>query len=376
MTSGGLFRTRPRGLPDFAFVGAVAALVIFGLVMLASASSDLAQKQYGESYYLLLHQITNGLSVGIVGFLAGAFIYYRTWDKFSVYILAAGLIALLLIFTPLGIAQKGGERWVNLGAFSFQPGELAKLALIIYLASWLARTPLRAKNFMEGFMPFLVLVGAVVGLLLAQPATSTAIIIVVGALTLYFMGGARIRFFALAALLVVVGFSLLFAVGGKDDYRVRRIMTFFNQEATDPLDEGYHIDQTKFAIGAGGLTGVGFGQSVTKLYSLPERIGDSIFAIIGEEFGFVGSVALIALFAVYVIRGFAIAKRAPDSFGRLTTIGFVTIIGFQAFVNIAAISGLVPLTGVPLPFISYGGTALAVFLTMSGIVVNISRHSR
>ncbi|MFH0806202.1 MAG: putative peptidoglycan glycosyltransferase FtsW [Candidatus Brennerbacteria bacterium] len=375
MTGGFFIRARPRGLPDLAFLGAAVALVIFGLVMLASASSDLAQKEYGDSYYILIHQLTNGLLVGIAGFLVGTFVYYRTWEKFSIPILAIGIIALLLIFTPLMVAQKGGERWVSLGFFTFQPGELIKLALIVYLASWLARTPLRAKNFVEGFLPFLVLLGAVVTLLLMQPATSTAIIVTVGALVLYFMGGARFRFFALAALAVVIAFSVLFLTADQNDYRMQRIKTFIGQ-TEDPLDSGYHISQAKLAIGSGGLTGVGFGQSTTKLYYLPEPLGDSIFAIVGEEFGFVGSILLLAFFTVFVVRGFAIAKKAPDPFGRLVTIGFVSIIGFQTFVNVAAISGLIPLTGVPLPFISYGGTALAVVLTMTGIIVNISRHTR
>ena len=370
-----LLQSHPRGLPDLAFLGAAAALVIFGLVMLASASSDMAQKQYGESYYLLLHQVTNGLLVGLAGFIVGAFVYYRTWEKYAIPILALGLVALLLVFTPLVAPQKGGERWVSLILFTFQPGELIKLSLIIYLASWLARTPLRAKNFAEGFVPFLLLLGVVVGLLLLQPATSTAIIVAAGAVSLYFMGGARIRFFALAAVMIVLTFSLILATADPKDYRIQRIKTFIGQ-SEDPLGADYHISQTKLAIGAGGLTGVGFGQSTTKLSNLPEPLGDSIFAIVGEEFGFVGSMLLIALFTVFVMRGLVIAKKAPDPFGRLVTIGFISIIGFQTFVNIAAISGVIPLTGVPLPFISYGGTALAVFLTMTGIIVNISRHSR
>lgn len=373
MTMRGLFmHARPRGLPDLAFVGAAVALVIFGLVMLASASSDLALKEFGDSYYILLHQMTNGLLVGLAGFLIGVLVYYRTWEKFAIPILAIGIIVLLLVFTPLGIAQKGGERWVSFGAFTFQPGEVIKLALIIYLASWLAKMPMRAKNFTEGFLPFLVLLGGVVGLLLLQPSTSTAVIVTVAGLILYFMGGARFRFFALAALIGVIAFSLLIYL---TPYRFARLQTLFDQSA-DPLGAGYHISQAKIAIGSGGLTGVGFGQSTTKLYYLPEPLGDSIFAIVGEEFGFIGSLLLIALFTVFVIRGFVIAKKAPDPFGRLVTIGFVSIIGFQTFVNIAAISGLIPLTGVPLPFISYGGTALAVFLTMTGIIVNISRHTR
>lgn len=367
-----LSRPAPRALPDFAFLGAAAALVIFGLVMLASASSDLAQKEFGESSYYLLHQIVNGLLAGIAGFLVGAFVYYRTWERFAVPIFILCILTLVLVFTPLGISLKGGERWVSLGAFTFQPGELAKLALAIYLASWISKVPIRAKSFAEGFLPFLAILAAVASLLLLQPSTSTAVIVSVAALVMYFMGGARFRFFALAAVVGITALALLISLA---PYRLARFEALLDQSA-DPLGTGYHLSQAKFAIGSGGATGVGFGQSTTKLYYLPEPLGDSIFAIIGEEFGFMGSVFVLALFAVFVLRGFAIARRAPDAFGRLMTIGFVSLIGFQAFVNVAAISGLIPLTGVPLPFISYGGTALAVFLTMTGIVVNVSRYRR
>jgi cell division protein FtsW len=363
---------RPRTGPDLAFLGAAFALVVFGFVMLASASSDLSLSQFGESYYYLLHQATNGLLVGIAGFLAGTFLYYRNWERWAIPILILGILALLIVFTPLGFSVKGGERWVSVGAFSFQPGELAKLTLIIYFASWLSRNQERGKSVTRGLVPFLFLLGCVVVLLLLQPSTSTAVIISFAALALYFMGGARLHFIFLIGLTVILGFSLLFYF---TPYRLQRILTLLDPSA-DPLGASYHITQAKIAIGSGGLAGVGFGRSSAKLAFLPEPLGDSIFAIIGEEFGFVGGVLLLALFLVLIIRGFSIAKRAPDTFGRLVVVGFVVIIGLQAFVNIAAISGLIPLTGVPLPFVSYGGTALAVFLTMTGIVVNISRYRR
>lgn len=362
----------PRALPDFAFLGAAFALTIFGLVMLASASSDLALSRFGESYYYLLHQLTNGVIVGLGGFLLGTFIYYRTWEKWALPLLAIGILALLLVFTPLGFAVKGGERWVDLGAFSFQPGELVKLTLIIYLASWLSKTRTRGESVTQGLLPFLFLLGGVIVLLLLQPSTSTAVILSMAALILYFMGGARLHFIFSIGLVAILGFSLLVYF---TPYRLARFVTLFNPTA-DPLGSSYHAIQSKIAIGSGGLTGVGFGQSTSKLAFLPEPLGDSIFAIVGEEFGFVGGVLLLALFLILILRGLAIAKRAPDVFGRLATVGFIAVIGLQAFVNIAAISGLIPLTGVPLPFISYGGTALAVFLTMTGIVVNISRHTR
>ncbi|MBI2278457.1 MAG: cell division protein FtsW [Candidatus Brennerbacteria bacterium] len=367
-----LAHPRSRTLPDFAFLGAAGALIIFGFVMLASASSDLAQREFGESYYYLFHQFTNGFLVGAGGFLVGTFAYYRIWEKFAVPLLAFALVGLLLVFTPLGMAAKGGERWVSLGAFTFQPGEFAKLALIIYLASWLSRNQARGKSVLEGLLPFLGLLGGVIFLLLLQPSTSTAMMLAAASLILYFMGGARPRFVFLIGFAALIGFSLLIYF---TPYRLARLETLFNPSA-DPLGGGYHLSQAKTAIGSGMLTGVGFGQSTAKLSVLPEPLGDSIFAIVGEEFGFIGAASLIMLFLVFIIRGFAIARAAPDAFGRLAAVGFVSVIGIQAFVNMAAISGLIPLTGVPLPFISYGGTALAVFLTMTGIVVNISRYRR
>lgn len=367
-----LLHAKPRGAPDVVFLSAAAALVIFGLVMLASASSDLSLRERGDSYAILLHQITNGFLLGVAGFLVGYFFYYRNWERFAVPLFILGIIALLLVWSPIGVTEKGSARWVSVKAFSFQPGELVKLTLIIYLASWLSRTPLRAKHLGEGFLPFLLIVGLVVALLLLQPATSTALIIVTGSLILYFMGGARIRFFALAVVVAIAAFGAVIAT---TPYRLERVEALLNPTA-DPLGTGYHLSQAKLAIGAGGVTGVGFGQSTTKLHYLPEPLGDSIFAIIGEELGFVGTGALLACFTILVIRGFAIARKAPDPFGRLMAVGFVSIIGLQAFVNIAATSGLIPPTGVPLPFISYGGTALAVFLTMTGIIGNISRYAR
>ncbi|MDP3975098.1 MAG: putative peptidoglycan glycosyltransferase FtsW [Candidatus Jorgensenbacteria bacterium] len=363
---------RSRALPDFAFLGAAFALTIFGLVMLASASSDLALSRFGESYYYLVHQLTNGVIVGLGGFLLGAFVYYRTWEKFAIPLLAIGILALLLVFTPLGYGVTGGERWVSFGTFSFQPGELIKLTLIIYLASWLSKTRARGESMTEGLLPFVFLLGGIIVLLLLQPSTSTAVILSLAALILYFLGGARLHFIFLIGLVVILGFSLLVYF---TPYRLDRVLTLLDP-SIDPLGISYQANEAKLAIGSGGLTGVGFGKSTAKFGGLPETFGDSIFAIVGEEFGFVGGILLLALFLILILRGLVIAKRAPDAFGRLVTVGFIAVIGLQAFVNIAAISGLIPLTGVPLPFISYGGTALAVFLTMTGIVVNISRHAR
>ena len=358
--------------PDYLFIGLLAALVVFGIVMLASASSDLAKLRFGDSYYYLKHQIYFGLLPGIVGFFAAFFIPFRKFEKFAIPLLVISIIFLILVFTPFGLKIKGSDRWLAFGPLTFQPGEIIKLTFLIFLGSWISRDKERIKSFIKGLVPFLILIGAVMGLLVAQPSTSIAVIIFLASGAMYFAAGARFRFlFAAGAILVAVVGAITLVT----PYRMERIMTYLHPDS-DPLGATYHINQAVTAIGSGGLFGVGYGQSTTKLKYLPEPIGDSIFAVIGEELGFIGALALILVFTLFTLRGFAIARRTPDTFGRLLVIGFMSLLGVQIFINIAAISGIIPLTGVPLPFVSYGGTALAVFLTMCGIVANISRYER
>lgn len=358
--------------PDYFFLSLILLLVVFGFVMLTSASSDLAKIRFGDSYYYLRHQLIYGLAIGIVGFLAGFFIYYRAWEKLSLVLLLLSLFLLVLVFTPLGLKIYGSERWLNVFGVTVQPGELIKLSFLIYLSAWVSRSRIRGRSLKEGLLPFLFLIGIVSLLLIMQPSTTTAVIIFGTSLLTYFTAGAKFKFLIASLFLCVLAFSLIVYF---TPYRLERVMSFLNPDS-DELGKTYHINQALIAIGSGGISGVGFGESTTKLKYLPEPITDSIFAIIGEETGFLGSLFLVLLFFVLVSRGLIIAKRAPDNFGRLLATSFISLVGLQAFVNIGAISGLLPLTGVPLPFISYGGTALAVFLTMSGIMLNISRYRR
>ena len=245
-----------------------------------------------------------------------------------------------------------------------------QITFLIYLSAWLSKGKLRSKNWSEGLLPFLFMISLVSSLLIFQPSTSIAVIICLSALITYFLAGARIRFLVVAVLLGLIGFAILVSFS---PYRMERIKGFLYPKE-DQLGRSYHLNQAQNAIGSGGLNGVGYGQSTTKLNSLPEPLGDSIFAVIGEEFGFIGSSALVLFFLLLIWRGLSIAKRATDNFGKFLAVSFISLIGLQAFFNIGAISGVIPLTGVPLPFISYGGTALAVFLTMSGIIFNISKY--
>ncbi len=366
-------REHATSIPDYMFLGSLLCIVIFGFVMLASASSDLAELRFHDSYHYLKRQFINGLGLGLPGFLFGYLIPYRRLQKAAKFLLLAAIGCTLLVFTPLGLTIKGATRWIDLGIFSFQPGELLKFAFPLYVASWLANNPKRSASFTEGFLPLLVLMGFVAFILLLQPATTTAAIILASAVIIYFISGARIRFFPLLVACGALAFAVLILMA---PYRMERVKTFFNPEKSDALGEGYHARQAETAIGSGGLWGVGYGKSATKLRYLPEPIGDSMFAVVGEELGFVGSSALLFFFFAYIYRGFMIAKESSDSFGRLLAAGFTSIIGVQMFINVGAISGAFPLTGVPLPFMSFGGTSLAVFLTMAGVIMNISKYRK
>lgn len=359
------------GSPDYLIVASIGFLVVFGLVMLASASSYLGQTNFGDSYFYLKHQLIYGLSIGLVGFFLTSFIYYRIYAKLAVLLLLVSIVLLALVFTPLGFSSGGADRWITLGPISFQPSEILKLTFVIYLAAWLSRKSERAKSFVGGFLPFLIVSGTIAGFLLKQPATSTVAILLLTGLIIYFTSGAKWSYVIGTVIAGVLALAMVISI---TPYRLNRIMSFLNQEA-NPLAEGYHINQAKIAIGSGGLFGVGYGQSTTKIHYLPEPIGDSIFAVIAEELGFIGSSLLILFFLVLVFKIFLLSKKTKDKFAQLLLIGFGSLIAIQAFVNIGAISGLLPLTGTPLPFISYGGTALAVFMTMGGVITNISKYT-
>jgi len=359
------------GRPDYFILFCVGLLVVFGLVMLASASSHLGETKFGNSYFYLKHQILYGLSLGILGFLAAYAIPYSFYRKIALPLIIVSALTLFLVFTPLGFRAGGAERWVSLGPITFQPAEFLKLAFIIYLAAWLSGDKERVESFSRGYLPFLLVAGAISILLIKQPSTSVVAILMASALIVYFVSGAKLKYIFGTIVLGVAALAVLIYV---TPYRFQRVVNFLHPQA-DQLGAGYHLNQALIAIGSGGLTGVGYGQSTTKINFLPEPIGDSIFAVIAEETGFIGASVLILLFMALVIRTFMLARKTTDKFGKLLLVGFGSLIALQAAMNIGAISGLLPLTGTPLPFISYGGTALAVFMTMGGIIVNISRYS-
>jgi cell division protein FtsW len=358
--------------PDYFFLAVIIILTIFGLAMLASASSNLGKTQFNDTYYYLKHQLLYGSTIGAAGFLLGYYIHYQNLKKVAFILLLVSLAALVLVFTPLGSVVNSTNRWLRLGPLSFQPAELMKLTYLIYLAAWLANPKFkRATDFQSGLLPFLLISGIIAGLLILQPATSTVVILLLSGLTVYFVSGAPMKYIFTMVLLAIAVFALVIYI---TPYRRARILGFLNQTA-NTQGQNYQVNQSLIAIGSGSITGVGYGQSATKTNYLPTPIDDSIFAVVAEELGFIGAGALIALFAMFSFRLFWLAKNTSDRFGRLLLVGFGTLIALQAFVNMASTSGLIPLTGVPLPFVSYGGTAFAMFLTMSGIALNISKYS-
>ncbi len=364
-------RRTSAGNPDYFLLAALCILLVFGLAMLSSASSDLGKQLFNNSYYYLEHQLAFGLGVGIVGFLIGYFVPYYKFKDVAFILLLISMVALVLVFTPLGTAASGSTRWLRFGPLSFQPAELMKFTYLLYLAAWLSNSKKRSTDFQTGLLPFAIISGVMAILLVLQPATSTVAILLGSGLIVYFLSGAPIKYIAGIIGVAVAAVVLLIFI---TPYRMARI-TGFLHPTQNLQGQNYQVNQSLIAIGSGGLFGVGYGQSATKDSYLPTPIDDSIFAVVAEELGFVGAGALVALFGIVTFRMFWLARKTGDQFGRMILFGFGTVIALQAFVNMASISGIIPLTGVPLPFVSYGGTALAVFITMSGVALNVTRYN-
>lgn len=350
----------------------IGALLIFGLIMIASAGIVYSKVRFGDSYYFFKHQLFYGILPGIFILYLTQKINYNFWKKIAFPFFVLNLIFLVLVFIPsFGTKIYGASRWLKLGPFSFQPAEMLKLSVILYLAAWLEGKTERIKDFFEGLLPFLIVVGLVSFLLIKQPDVGTLGVIILISLSVFFVSGAKISHMFLIGASGVLALITLIKM---EAYRMNRFLVFLHPEL-DPRGIGYQINQALLAIGSGGILGVGLGHSLQKFNYLPEPVGDSIFAIIEEELGLVGGLFLISLFVYLAIRGLRIAKNAPDKFSKLVATGIVTWIVFQAFINIAAISGLIPLTGIPLPFISYGGTSIIFLMAATGILLNISKYT-
>jgi cell division protein FtsW len=356
---------------DRVFASIVAALVIGGLAIFASASLGLLARADGEPWRLAFTQLGLGLLPGLLLLAILRFIKPQIIAKAVIPFYIFSIIVTLLVFVPgLGATINGATRWIDLGFTTVQPGEFLKIGTILMLAAYLAQMRNHLNDFRYGLAGFSLIIGIPVLILLAQPNTSTAMIICASAAALYFLAGAPLRDFAILALIALIGLGGLVATR---PYLMNRVTTFIDP-SENAHTTGYQIQQSLIAIGSGGIAGRGFGQSVQKFNYLPEPVGDSVFAVFGEEFGFIGTILLVLLFAAFAARGLMIAADAPNTFGSLAVTGLTLLIALSAFMNIGAMLGIMPLTGLPLPFVSHGGTALMCALASVGIILNIAAH--
>jgi len=350
---------------DISLLFSVALLTFFGLFMIYDVSSYVAFRDFEDKYHYVKDQ-SIWVILGFVGLLFFSNFNYRRLKLLALPILFVALTLLILVFVPgVGIRVLGANRWIDTGIFVLQPAEFVKLALAIYLAAWFSNKE-RGRLF-----AFLLLLGLILFLVIAEPDMGTTIVILAEALAIYFLSGGRILYFAvLGPLLFLAG---LFFVR-ISPYRTKRLEAFLNINESFE-SSSYHVKQILIALGSGGLMGVGLGNSLQKYAYLPESTTDSIFAIIAEELGFIGATFLILFYIFIVWRCFYIAMHAKDNFGKLLAGGITTFLAIQTFINLAAQTALIPLTGIPLPFISYGGSALIIDLCSIGILLSISSQS-
>lgn len=349
----------------------VLGLLGIGIIMVYSSSIVDAYLYYGNPLYFLEREVIWTM-LGLVALVVGARLHYSVWQRLSPWLLLGSIGLLVLVLVPaIGHSSHGAQRWFQVGSFlTLQPSEVAKLALAVYLAHWLAKKGGRVTGFKACTMPFGIILGAVCLLVVKQPDMGTAIVLGASMLAVYFVAGAR-----LDHLLAVIAGSFIAALGALHlaSYRGARLGAWL-----DPwkyrFGSGYHTIQALLALALGGLSGVGLGNSQQK-YFLPAPYTDSIFAITAEELGLVGALLVVGLFVAFAYRGLKISAAAPDDFGKLLAVGLTTSITLQAFLNIAVITSSVPFTGVPLPFVSFGGSSLLVSMLAVGILLNIARHS-
>jgi cell division protein FtsW len=349
----------------------VLILVIGGFFIFSSASLGLLARSGASFGSVAFSQFFFGIIGGGIAMLITSNIYYRNWREYAFYIFVGSALFTLLVFVPgLGMTHGGATRWIDIGFTTIQPSEIFKIGFVIYIATLLSGTHRQIESWRYGILPFMGIIGITGFITLSLPDTDTFLIMVMAGVAMFITAGAHWKHIALLAL---TGIVLFVVVAFSRPYIMDRIKTFMNPNI-DQQGSGYQINQSLIAIGSGGWFGRGYGQSIQKFEYLPEPIGDSIFAVYAEEFGFIGSVVLILILAFFTFRGFKIATQSSDLFGMLLVVGFMTLIVSQAFLNIAAMVGIAPLSGLPLPFISHGGTALLTTLAALGIVLNVSKY--
>lgn len=351
----------------------VLTLVGAGFFIFSSASLGLLADSRVSFSSVAFTQGVMGIGGGLFGMFILSRIYYRTWRRFAFYIFVLAVLMSLLVFVPgLGLEHGGAKRWIDIAGFSFQPAEFLKIAFVIYMATWFSSLRKDATDFWQSTFPFAVSVVIVGVVMLLQRDTDTFLIMVAAGAAMFFVQSGRWKDLLIMAVIAVV---LVVSLAFVHDYIKNRLMAFINPEG-DRYGAGWQIQQSLIAVGSGGLTGRGYGQSIQKFEYLPEPIGDSIFAVYAEEFGFIGVFVLLMLFSGFVFRGYRLATHAPDDFGMLLVIGLITMIALQAFLHIAAMVKLAPMLGLPLPFISHGGTAMLMTLSAIGIILNVSKYQK
>lgn len=351
----------------------VILLVVFGFLIFSSASLGLLARDGARFSQVAFSQLILGILLGGLTLLVFSNIYYRNLRKYALAIFITSLVLTVLVFVPgIGFEYSGAKRWILIWSVSFQPAEFLKIGFVLYFAAWLASARNKLHEFKYGFLPLTILLAIIGTILLLQPDTGTFIVIVIAALAMFFAAGGRVRDVFLFGGLSVLGIGILTQIR---PYIKDRLLAFFDP-TIDPLGVSYQIQQSLIAIGSGQLFGRGFGQSVQKFNYLPEPTGDSIFAVAAEEFGFIGGVFLILIFLFLAYRGLKIAARSTDYFGGLLVVGIVILIVSQSLINIASMVGVLPLTGLPLLFVSHGGSALLFTLLGMGIVLNVSKYAK
>lgn len=359
-----------RGAFDYTYFMTVMILLTFGLIMVFSASSPTSYYTYNNSYMVVQKQLLWVL-LGLVAMFVMASIDYRVLKRFALPLLITSIVLLLLV-PIIGIEVKGAKRWLGFGSLRFQPSEIAKIAVIIYFSYSLSQIGDKIKNFMVLWKPYLIILGIFSGLLMLEPHFSGTIVICAIGVLIMIIAGARLSHFALLSIPAIVGgIALVFF----EPYRMKRITSFLDPLA-DKLGSGWQITQSLYAIGSGGLFGLGLGRSRQKFLYIPEPQNDFIFSILCEELGFIGAVFLLILFLILIWRGIKIAVDAPDTFGSLVAFGITALIAVQVLINVAVVSASMPVTGMLLPFFSAGGSSMIFLLGSMGIMLNISRYSK
>jgi len=367
--------------PDLVLILTGFLLILLGALILASASAVLSMERFKDPDYLLRHQLLFGLLPGLFLGLMGFFTPLEKIKKASLWLFLFSVLALCLLFVSgTGLKLFNASRWINLGVIAFQPSEFLKITLILYLGAWLIKQDFSGKNYvktgifpkLKSFVPFLIIIGIISILLILQPDIGTlAVIISIGCAMFFVVGtpvwqNLLIWFSGLAALGVLIKLA---------PYRMNRWLVFINPNL-DPMGIGYQLKQSLISIGSGGIFGLGLGMSRQKFNFLPATIGDAIFPIFAEETGFLGAMLLISIIFIFIWQGFKIARLSKDKFSQIVAVGICVWIGFQSLANICSMIGIFPLTGIPLPFISYGGSHLTSELAALGILLNISRQAR